>query len=148
MKAPLSAFRAVTALYAQQFIRPFFIWSFSILSLLLLLDVWLGYHFSSWLWLIAIPLILLGGVDLVLWLTIAFIVRRIAPHLNREQRTASKQFIAKIQRLSDVTHTPYPFIVINIIKDLLFGHKHSYIQGIMHDSKTLTSDFDDLQKLF
>lgn len=148
MKANIIAIRAITAEFARQFVQPFLWLGVGIMAMLLLLVGLLAFTFSQWWWLLVIPIVLLGLVGIVVWLLVRFILGRISPRLDGQQKAATKQFVTKLQFATETIQTPYPIIIFYVIRDIILRRDSGFISELTQQSKTLRPDFEELKKLF
>jgi hypothetical protein len=148
MKTHIAAIRAVTVEFAMQFIRPFLWWGIAIIGSVFIAIAVLAFTVSQWWWLLAIPVVLLGLAVTVIWLVVRFILARLSPQLNIEQKIATKKFVSKIHYVTETVQTPYPVIMFQIIKDIITRTDKGFIQEITQQSTTLRPDFEELRKLF
>lgn len=148
MKSHLNATRAITAEFARQFIRPFLWVAISIIAGLLLIISLLAFNISQWWWLLAIPVVVIGLICMVMWITVRFIVNRISPQLNKEQRITTRNFIDKLRFVVEAARTPYPIIIFYVIRDIIMRKENGFIQEITTQSKALRPDYEELKKLF
>lgn len=148
MKPNVVVIRAITVEFAWQFIKPFMWIALGIIIGLLCIVGVLAFTISQWWWLLAIPIIILGLIGTTVWIIVRLIARRISPRLNTEQKTAVGQFINKLRFVVETARTPYPFIILIVIKDIVTRSENGLIQTMITQSKTLRPDYEDLKKLF
>ena len=148
MKQTIAAIRALTALYIRTFVTPIAIIGASIVAILFISIGLLAHYVSTWWWLLGLPLLLITVVGLFAGLLVRSILRRISPKLTRQQATATRQLIAKLQSLSNTAHTPYPFVVFRIVRDVIRRKDQGYLYNLTQNSQTLRQDFDSLRRLF
>lgn len=148
MKASITAIRAITAEFAKQYIRPFFWVGLGIVACLLIITILLAVNISAWWWLLAVPVVAFGIVGLIIWLIVQFVLSQLAPRLNTEQKTATKQFVGKLQFASETVQTPYPVMIFYVIRDIIFRRDQGFLSEVTQHSRTLKPDFDALKELF
>ncbi|HET8884033.1 MAG TPA: hypothetical protein VFM68_01025 [Candidatus Saccharimonadales bacterium] len=148
MKTHISALRAVTAMYVHTLLSPIIKWGSGIAAGLLIGIGLLMYFFSPWWGLLAVPVLTIATIGLVVWLLVRAALKHVSPQLNKPQTDATKQFVAKTQRVAETVQTPYFVILFYIVKDLVTGRSKGYIYEVVQDSKTLRGDFEELRKLF
>jgi hypothetical protein len=141
--------RALAAHIARRFVRIATIMALVFMTVLLLLTYALAYFSSPWWWLLLIPISLFVAIVFVVRLSLSFIIRRMYPRqLSPEQSGQLDLFVDKIQSLLEARSTPFPFIVLLCIKDLLLHRDLVTIRSIINDSTGLTHDYRKLEKLF
>ncbi len=109
--------------------------------------VWLV-HFSAWWLVLAVPLwfVMIFGVCLLV--VAHMVVRAFRPPLDREQRVAVKGFVDKLQRVAEVVGTPAYWLLIKVVRDILWPRKDGFIAQTATDSLTLHKDFLRVQRFF
>ena len=148
MKSSINAIRAVTAEFARQFIQPFLWVGLGLIVLMIVAVGSLAFTLSEWWWLLLAPVILFGIVGTVIWLLVRFILSRVSPHLNTKQKTATKQFVTKLQFTTETIQTPYPVIVFYVIRDIILRKDSGFISEVTQNSQTLKPEFEKLRSLF
>ncbi|HEV7952032.1 MAG TPA: hypothetical protein VGO98_01525 [Candidatus Saccharimonadales bacterium] len=148
MKSNINAIRAVTAEFARQFIQPFVWVGLGLFILLLVIVGSLAFSLSLWWWLLLAPIALLGIAGTVVWLLVRFILNRVSPRLTSPQATATKEFVKKIQFTTETIQTPYPVIVMYVIRDIILRRDDGFISELSLHSKALKPDFEKLRRLF
>jgi uncharacterized membrane protein len=148
MKPSISAMRAITAEFARQFVRPFLWIGLGMIAVIVCLMAILAFTLSPWWWLLTVPIAALGLVGLVIWILVRFILGQVSPHLNQQQKTATKQLVTKLQSATETIQTPYPVIVFYVIRDIILRRDSGFISQVTQQSKTLRPDFEALKKLF
>lgn len=148
MQSHIAAIRAITAQFAQQFVRPFFWIGLGIIISLAILIIVMAVTISSWWWLAIIPVVILGGIVSVAWLLVRMILGRLSPRLDARQQLATKQFVTKLQFATETLQTPYPLIIFYVVRDILLRRDTGFINEVAEQSKTLRPDFEQLRKLF
>jgi uncharacterized membrane protein YbhN (UPF0104 family) len=148
IKPNVAAIRAVTAEFARQFVQSFFWVALGLLVCLVIITVLLAVNISPWWWLLAIPVVILGLAGAVIWLIVRLVLRGISPRLNAGQKTATKQFVTKLQFTKDTIQTPYPLIIFYVIRDIILRRDRGFISEVTEHSRTLKPDFDRLKGMF
>jgi len=147
MKAPFQAIRSIAAEFIARLIRPV-VWTLVIIMACALVGALLLTLLSQWWWLLMIIIALVGLVIVVALLIVKRIVRSIAPTQTKLQRTQTKAFVDKLQRVSDVIHTPKVILLFRVARDVVIPRKQSYIAQVSADSASLKRDFAALCDLF
>jgi hypothetical protein len=148
MKPSISAIRAITAEFTRQFVRPFLWTGLGMIAVMVCLMAILAFTLSPWWWLLTVPIAALGLVGLVIWVLVRFILGQVSPHLNQQQKMATKQLVTKLQSATETIQTPYPVIVFYVIRDIILRRDSGFISEVTQQSKTLRPDFEALKKLF
>lgn len=148
MKSHISAIRAVTAEFAQQFIRPFLWITLGIILTLLIIIALLAFMVSQWWLLLLIPLVIISLVGAVIWLAVQFALKTLSPRLDVQQQHATKDFVTKLQFATETIQTPYPVIIFYIIRDIVLRRDDGFINEVTQQSKALRPDFEELRALF
>jgi hypothetical protein len=148
MNTNIAAIRAITAEFARQFVQPFLWIGLGVISCLVILTILLALNLSPWWWLLAIPVVILGIAATIIWLVVRLILTGLSPRLNSTQKTATKQFVAKIQFAKDTIQTPYPVMIFYVIRDIIFRRDKGFLSEVSEHSRTLKPDFEALKKLF
>ena len=148
MKPSIAAIRAVTAEFARQFVQPFIWLALGIMVCLIIIVLLLAINVSAWWWLLAIPVVILGIIMTIVWLIVRLVLAGLSPRLNSTQKTATKQFVAKLQFTKDTIQTPYPVMIFYVVRDIIFRRDKGFISEVTEHSKTLKPDFDRLKRLF
>lgn len=144
-----TAARALSAFVASRYLRIASI-IFAVVCLVLLVGIWLlATSFSSWYWLLVVPILILGFIFFVLRIAIRFIIRRIYSNsFTSEQSLALQSMADKIQRILEARGTPSIFIVLISIKDVLFHRDITTIKQLINDTTSLKHDYVELERLF
>lgn len=147
MEATITATRAVTAEFALRLIRPLL--RTAIIAALVIngLGIYLT-TVSAWWWILEV--IFIGGTLLmgVLFLVARVFTRTVSPNITRAQKKATREYVDKLQRVSDSIATPKFVILFRIVRDIAQRRSDGFIASTTADSKTLHSDFIALQRLF
>jgi c-di-AMP phosphodiesterase-like protein len=148
MKPSIAAIRAITAEFARQFVQPFIWLALGVIACLIIIVLLLAINLSAWWWLLAIPVVILGIAMTTIWLMVRLILAGLSPRLDSTQKTATVQFVAKLQFAKDTIQTPYPMIIFYVIRDIIFRRDKGFLSEVTEHSRTLKPDFDALKELF
>lgn len=147
MKSTFLAVRAIGAEFARQI----YVAAAIIVGVLSLgslgLSLWLT-TFNAWWWVLFAALaiwILIAVVGLV---AVKLIITALAPTLAKEQKVATKAFVGKLQRLSEVAGTPKPILLFQIMRDMVSPRQNGLITSVSSDTSSLKRDFIALVKSF
>ncbi len=147
MNPTLTVIRSIGAEFAKRLFVPIAILNGIIFTVLVVGIVLLG-TLSQWWLLLLFPVVILiciaAGVLGVVWLTI----RTVTPVQTKVQKRATKNFVDKLQRVSDAVHTPKIILLFRIVKDIAAPTQNGFIGSIADDTASLRHDFRELQKLF
>lgn len=141
--------RALSAFVASRYLRIASI-IFTVVFLVLLVGIWLlATYFSTWYWLLAVPILIVGFIFFVIRIAIRFIIRRIySKSFTSEQSVALESIADKIQRILEARGTPPIFIVFICIKDILFHRDITTMKQLINDTTSLKRDYVELERLF
>jgi hypothetical protein len=143
----MTVIRSIGAEFAGRIFYPIAIISAVTFAISITAVVWLV-TYSQWWLLLLVPIIMLlcivSAVLAVMWLT----VRTVTPVQSKPQKKAVKQFVDKLQRVSDAAQTPKVVLLFRIVRDIAAPRADGFIGTIASDTSSLTRDFADLQKLF
>ncbi|MDN5835493.1 MAG: hypothetical protein L0H36_02555 [bacterium] len=148
MNSNLLTIRAVGAELANRLWRRVLILAIIISALLIGLVILLETTVSVWWLLLGFPVIIAVSVALGILFISKQIIRTVSPVKSTEQRQATKQFVDKLQSVSEVFGTPKFMILYNVIRDIAAPRKDGYVATMINNSTSLTSDFKQLSKLF
>lgn len=148
MKSHISAIRAITAEFAGQFIRPFIWIALGVAVTLLFVTSLLAYLVSHWWLLLLIPITILSLAGLIIWLIVRFILKSLSPHMDSQQQTVTKEFVAKLEQTVETLRTPYPMIMLFIVRDIVMRRDAGFISEVTQQSRTLKPEFEKLRSLF
>lgn len=149
VNASLSALRALSALLLRRMLKPvvFLIGIFLVAALAL--TVMLSLSFSQWWLLLLVLLIPISLLFLLLGIGLHVLLQKLLPRkLSVGERTQINDFTEKIFSIAERTRTPYPVIIFLIAKDLLRGKESKFVSQLLGDSRSLMTEFDDIQALF
>lgn len=137
-------------MYALQFLRPVLWIGIGVYVLLLLLIGWIATSVSAWWWLLAIVPTFLMSVGIVVWLIVRTLAARLAPSMNKRQKTATKKFVGHIGTVAEHLGTPKFVIMFRVVKDILARPTSgkTFIGEIAQEPGEMRRDFEDLRSLF
>lgn len=111
------------------------------------LMIWL-ITLSLWWLLLAIPAFLMIIVASAALFIGYLILKMIKPTQNKKQTKLVKDFVDKIQHLSEITQTPKIVLLFRVIRDTLTAKKSSYIQSVIDDTASLRNDYVEIIAAF
>jgi MFS family permease len=147
MKPSILAIRAIGAEYANRiyFIVALLFGAASLFSIAL--SVWLT-TFSSWWWLLVILLIIATSIALGVLVVLKLVIRSVRPHQTGAQKKQTKEFVDKLERLSEAAQTPKFVLLFRIVRDIAAPRESGFIASISNDTTSLKHDFTDLVRKF
>lgn len=148
MNSNLLTIRAVGAELANRLWLRVLILAIIISALLIGLVILLQTTVSVWWLLLGFPVIIAISVALGVLFISKQIIRTVSPVKSAEQRQATKQFVDKMQAVSEVFGTPKFMILYNVIRDIAAPRKDGYVATMINNSTSLTSDFKKISRLF
>lgn len=150
MNKTLLAIRAITSEYARQILRPLLWIGVGIYAAIMAVIIWIAYEASPWWLLLAILPTILIIVGLLLWAIVWGLAGQLSPPLNKQQRKATKKFVAHIGRVAENIGTPKFVLMFRVIKDVVFPPQTSqtFIGEIAHTPGEMRRDFEKLRDLF
>jgi hypothetical protein len=111
------------------------------------LGLWLT-SLSKWWWILVVLLIIVVSIALGVLIVIKLVIRSVQPHQTRTQKTQTKQFVDKLERLSEAAQTPKFFLLFRIVRDIAAPRESGFIASISSDTTSLKHDFVDLVRIF
>lgn len=123
---------------------------FVVIMALLFAGVWaLAYYVSEWWWLLLLPLL----IFVLIFLLLRLIVKRITGLIHRHpftsrQREQLEQFTEKVKHLAEVRNMNVYTYAFVTIWEVLRNRDETSIERMVSDSKSLKSDFAELEKHF
>lgn len=145
----LTVIRAVSQYYTLRIVRLFIILASILTVLLLSLDGVIAYHFSPWWLLLAIPILSIATVFMLICVFIRYIGLRVyATRLTKQESADIKAFIDKLSSVIEVHHLHPTMVALASIKDLVLYRELRTIKTIIENSKTLSSDYRELESKF
>jgi hypothetical protein len=148
MQANIKAIRAITAEFAQEFVRPFVWISLGVIITLVIIVGLLAYFISGWWLLLLVPIILIALIGTAIWLAAQFTLKTLAPKMNVQQKNETKNFVTKLQFAVETLQTPYPIIIFYVIRDIVLRRDSGFISQVTQHSRALKPDFEELKRLF
>jgi hypothetical protein len=147
MKAQVTLIRATGGEFVARKLRGTALLAGIIAAIVLAVTLWLT-TFSAWWWLLAV--IVIAGILLLTlaYLAAAFVIRALRPNLTKEQKAGVRDFVDKLERVTDNIGTPLPLIIFQVVRDILWPRQQNYIKTVATDSTSLHKDLAALQKLF
>lgn len=115
--------------------------------LLLSLAIWLT-TVNVWWWLLAAPVIgtvIAGAFGLGVAL---LAIRLLRPPLTAPQRDGVREFVDKLERITEHVQTPMFLIVFRVIRDSLWPRGKTFLESAAEDSTSLHTDIAKLERLF
>lgn len=147
MKASFLAVRSISAEFATRLYLPIAITLTIILLCLVAISVWLT-TLSSWWWVLCGVLIVLSVLEIGVFVVLALIIRVVAPLQSRAQKTQTKAFVDKLQRVADVAQTPKIVLLFRVVRDMIWTRKKGFIRTLSDDTASLKQDFVELRRTF
>lgn len=148
MDTVTKASRAVLAEYARRTLRPFEIGAVILFIMLLIGTTYLIVNVSAWWWLLMIVVFAYGLIGSLLWLIIHFTMDRLRPAQTGVQISAVRDFVERIEKVSDAIGTTKFGLLLRIIGDVMRKRQQNVIQGFVHDSSELKSSFENVVDTF
>lgn len=148
MKPSLLAIRAIGSEFANRLWLPVVIIAAIIAVLLIALVWWLVSSVSGWWILLAIPVTIALSVAAVLLTIFKLVIRYVAPVQTKAQRHDVKQFVDKLQSVSDAVQTPKVVLLFQIVRDIAAPRENGFIGSLMTNSGSLKGDFTKLRRSF
>lgn len=145
MASHITALRAAGSFFAQRMIRFATLIALGVFLLLCTATWALAYYLSHWWWLLLVIIVPLGVVAFVIS-TIARLVARTLyrTKLTKQQKKLTANFVDKIQGVIEKTGFSFAFIVLTMMKDLLFYRDLRTLNNFVEDTSSLKRDLDEL----
>lgn len=144
MQATFTAIRAIGAEYARRILLPMITIGILAAAALLAIGGWLTTQ-SAWWWILEAIIIIGTIICALLTMMLLGILQAVAPALTKNDKKAVRQYVNKLERVSEGIGTPQMIIVYRVVRDTIRPTQHGFIETISHDSKTLASDFANLR---
>lgn len=145
----LNTIRALTAYTACQSLRLVTNIVGGAIGVLLAITALLSFFISPWLWLIAVPLVLIAFMFFVLRAIIKSIVARIHRHpFTTRQREQLEIFTGKLATMAEVREMSVTMFALRMLWDILRKRDETMIEKIINDSADLKKNFAELEKHF
>ena len=111
---------------------------------------WVAAVASPWWWLLAIIPTFLFLIALTVWIIARVVTHRIAPPMNKAQKSAAKAFVQKIDKAAERVGTPKFVMLYRIIKDVIVRptSNQTFIGEIAQESNDMRRAFDELRTSF
>lgn len=103
---------------------------------------------NAWWWLLAIPVVILISVAMGIAVIVCLIIRYVTPIQTRSQKLAVKEFVKKLQHMSETIHTPKVVLLLRLVRDIVAPRRDGFIGTLASDTFSLKSDFESIQKSF
>ncbi len=147
MKASLLVIRAIGTEFANRVYTPVVIMAALLSAILIGGTLWLT-TISLWWWLLGIPVVIAVSIVIAFSILIKLIIRYVMPSQTKAQRRAIKQFVDKLQTLSDVIQTPKVILLFRLARDVAAPTKDGFVGNLSHTSLSLKKDFSALLQSF
>lgn len=103
---------------------------------------------NVWWWVFGVVVIGLDILLLVLAVGTWLAIRMLRPSQTKTQREAVTRFADKLERTADTLQTPPLFILLRVLRDIIWPRGTSFIAQIATDSTSLHRDLVELQQRF
>lgn len=103
---------------------------------------------NSWWLLLLVPLIIVLSIGLLLSMFARTIINMARPNLSTHQAILVKDFVDKLERVTENVQTPMFIIVFKVARDSVHPHGASFIRDATKDGASLSTDFIKLVKKF
>lgn len=148
MNSYVKVMRAVGGEFAKRKLRaaalPFII----LAAVLVGVCLWLT-TYNAWWWLLAAVAIAATILLILAYVAVILVIRALRPAMNKAQKSGVRDFVDKLERVTDSVGTPLPLVIFRVVRDMLWPRRESnYIKTVASDSTTLHKDLMTLQKLF
>ncbi len=149
MQSSILALRALGAVVLRRILRPAMIVIVLVLTLCFAATLLLASLVSLW-WLLLLVILVpasfvVGIVFLLLWQA----TNRLIPRaLSRQEHRQLWAFCTKVLSVAERAKLPYPVLVVLIGKDILRRRESVFLEEVIGDSKSLTTEFGEIRKMF
>lgn len=147
MKSSLLTIRSVGAEFANRLFYPVVLAGSGIAILSIALIVWLT-SLSQWWWLLGIPFIMAVSVGIGVFAIVKLVIKSVTPAQSTTQKKATKDFVDKLQRVSDAAQTPKFIILFRVVRDIAAPTENGFVGELAKDTTSLQRDFKELNRLF
>ncbi len=147
MKSSLLAIRSIGTEFANRLFYPVVIAGAIAAAVLVALGFWLT-TFSSWWWLLFIPIVMAICIGLAVFVIIKLVIHSITPPQTKQQKQAAKQFVDKLQTIAEVTQTPKFILLFRIVRDIAAPRDNGFIGDLTSTTSSLKSDFVKIKNSF
>lgn len=144
MQPTITAVRAIGAEYAKRMLLPIILTGALFVIALLALGGWLTTQ-SAWWWILEVIFIIGAIVFTLIVIVVSVILRMLRPTLTRAEKKSVRNFVDKLERVSENIGTPHVFIVYRVVRDTVSPSRDGFIETMSRDSKTLAPDFMKLR---
>lgn len=141
------AVRAIGAEFANRVYYPVLALGLAATLILVALVAWLV-TMSAWWWLLAIPVVILISVAMGIAVIVRLIIRYVTPAQTKSQKRAVKEFVGKLQHVSETVRTPKAVLLLRLVRDIVAPRRDGFIGTLATDTFSLKSDFESIQKSF
>lgn len=149
MNKSILALRAITATYCRDIIKPVLFIVVAVLVCLYALTFYIGTNIHSGWWLLLLLLLPLTIVAAVIFIAVWSLTKVMLPRaLDKHEQAQIRQFTNKVASLLEKARMPYPFVIAMVFKDLITRRRINLIHDTITSSKSLQSDFRQLQDYF
>ncbi len=145
MQATITVIRAIGAEYAKRLLLPLIILGAVMVIALLDLGGWLTTQ-NAWWWILEAVFIFGALVFTLIAVVVSILLRALAPRLSRSERKSVRNFVDKLERVSENVGTPHFMIVYRVVRDTVHPSRDGFIETVSRDSKTLAPEFMQLRK--
>ncbi len=146
MKPFVLALRAIGAGFVMRLYVPLVIVAVIILALLVSGASWLT-TLNEWWWLLFIPITTLFFVLFAIGFIVLMLVRFVRPTQTKAQQQAVKQFIDKLQGVTEIVGTPKVIILFRVVRSIAAPSKDTYLSDLVKN-RELAKDFRAIQASF
>lgn len=150
MNTTILAIRAVTSEYAKRLLRPILWIGLAVYIFVMTIVIWISVAVSPWWLLLAFLPTILFCVGLSIWVGVRITASRVAPAMNKEQKTATKKVVDLLSDTAERLGTPRFILIFQVIKDVMSPpkNKRTLIGELTETPGQLHHSFEDLRKLF
>lgn len=150
MNSTILAVRAITSEYAKQLLWPVLFIGLAVYAGVIGLIWWITTMASDWWWLLAIVPTCFVIIGLGVWLIARTLILRLAPTMNAKQKSATKQFVKRLNNVTEQLGTPKFIIIYRLVKDALMrpASGKTYIGEIAQEPGDMKRAFEELRGLF
>lgn len=147
MQSSLLTLRSIGAEFANRLFYPVVLVASGIAIASTALIVWLTTT-SQWWWLLGIPFVMAVSVGVGVFVIVKLVIKSVTPIQSPTQKKATKQFVDKLQRVSDAAQTPKFILLFRVVRDIAAPSKNGFINEISSDTVSLQRDLKALNRLF
>ena len=139
--------RALSVEFARRLMLPIFITGGLLLIVLIVLAIWLT-TISTWWWILLGILILWVLIFVIATIIVTAILNAVNPPQSASQKTAVKNFVDKLQSISETIQTPKIFIVGRLVVDTLKKNDNGLVRTMSSNTLTTKRDFNNIRASF